>query len=371
MRIALDATRINIPDGGGTYTREVIKSLLGLGSDDTFHLLVPEVVEEFSLPNVNQILYPEVDGVRTRLRYAVGVSGILRRENIDVFHNLTNYGIYRSPCPVVTTVHDLLTFKFPHLRSSRLQWLLYKYYLPGLLRRADAVVAVSDNTKRDLADLYGIATNVEVVYEGFDEDTFRPQPANDADILAKFGIEPGYLLFVGYLTPKKNVEVILHSLAILRDEYRLQPKLVLVGETGHGAEKISRLVAELNLQPQLVKTGFVAVQELAAIYRQAGLFLFPSYYEGFGLPVLEAMASGCPVLVADAGSLPELVTSPDRRCEPSDLQGWVDRVRAILSDQRLRENSRAWSIERSKAFSWSTCALQIRSIYDRLVGTSS
>ncbi|MBW2255972.1 MAG: glycosyltransferase family 4 protein [Deltaproteobacteria bacterium] len=368
MRIALDATRINIPDGGGRYTNEVVRALCRAFPDHEFLAIGPKPLQTHVYPNLTRIPYPEVDGLPRRLRYALGIGRLLRRHRADLFHNLTNYGIYRAPCPMVTTVHDLLTLKFPHLRSNKAQGWLYRYLLPSLLRRADALVAVSETTRRDLASLYDIQHDVRVTYNGYDDSLFHQDGSCDAAILRRYALQPGYLLFVGYMTPKKNILLILSALRKLKADRGCSPTLALVGKRGHGADEIFRRARDWSLGSQVVELGYVPDEDLGALYRAAAVFLFPSIYEGFGLPVLEAMACGTAILAADSGSLPEVVGTDEYLHPPDDPGIWADKLAKMLDNGDYRARAQAWGVRRAETFSWETCARELMGVYREVLG---
>ena len=366
MRIALDTTRINIPDGGGRYTNEILKYLCKLHPNDSFFAIGPKPGYEHKYNNLKLIQYRTVDGIPSRLAYTIGISKILKRYKIDVFHNITNYGIYNSSCPTVTTVHDLLTYKFPNLRSKRIQWYLYKFYLPYLLKKSTKIIAVSNNTKNDLKELYGI-NNVDVIYEGFDEKIFNENVDNDENILAKYRIKSDYLLFVGYLTPKKNMDTILKSLDYMRRELNFTIHFVIVGQRGPGAEDIFSLIDTMKFNNQISELGFVSDDELGAIYRNAKVFVFPSIYEGFGLPVLESMACSTPVIASNAGSLPEIVGNDEFLCPPNSVETWAYKIYKLFNDKSYYKSASNFCINRSKEFSWVKCAKDIMKIYKEIL----
>ena len=192
MNIGLDTTLINAPHGGGRYTIEMVRNLCRVFPDQRFVSFGPPSVQPLYYPNLTQINYREAKNLYSRLAYAVQMHTLLKRHDIDVFHNLTNYGIYNSPCPVVTTVLDLLTLKFPKLRGSYFQGLLYRYYLPSLIKKAHHVISISKNTQRDLELCYGIRKNVTTIYLGYDRSIFHTKhDQHTSRILAKSGITPG------------------------------------------------------------------------------------------------------------------------------------------------------------------------------------
>ncbi|MDH4321086.1 MAG: glycosyltransferase family 4 protein [Desulfobulbaceae bacterium] len=369
MKIGLDASRFLLPTGEGTYTREVVRHLIRLFPDDHFLVVIPKFEPEFDAPNVEQYIRPAVDGITARLRYGFEIGRIASSHHLDVFHCLTNYAAFNVPCPVVCNVMDLATLKYPQLRPSRLQWLIYRFVFPFLLKCSRFLVAISKSTGRDLYNYYGFADSVRVVYCGVDHETFNLSASLDRKLLARFRLPPNYLMFVGYLSPKKNLEVVLRAMAKLRAE-DLPTTLVVVGKRGYGSEFFFELVEELGLEGQVIETGFVSQQELTLLYREAGLFVFPSIYEGFGLPVVEAMACGSPVLVSDVGPLPEIVEDASCLCAPDDVEGWATGIRRALTDPSYRERMQIYGFERAALFSWERAAQQLRTIYAEAVEDS-
>jgi glycosyltransferase involved in cell wall biosynthesis len=364
MKIGLDATRILFPTGEGTYTREVVRNLIRIYHDHhEFLLIVPRYLEEFNINNVRQIVYTEVDGFYRRLMYSLDIYKILNSENVDIYHNLANYGIYRAPCYQVTTVQDLLTLRFADLRSNHLQWWLYKYYLPRLLARSDRIIASSNSTQKDIDRYYGFRDNVHMIHLGFDPDIFNLDDLEDAAILDKYSISSNYIFFVGYITPKKNLKIILKSLSFIKTTSGKQFKFVIAGKRGYGSEELFQMITNLALDTQVIELGFVPDQDLAALYRQARLFVFPSIYEGFGLPVLEAMACGTPVLVSNVSSLPELVENDDYACSPHSVEQWSQKITALAGSDTAHQKARTWGLQRARKFSWEKCTREIMNVY--------
>ncbi len=367
MKIGLDATRIGQPTGEGTYTREVILSLLRAFPDDQFFVVIPSHNPMFDFPNVKQVVYRDVDGIAARLAYAFAIGRIVRRYQLDIFHNLTNYAAFGVSCPVVTNVMDLVTLKFPHSRGNSLQTWIYRYVFPRLLSLSSCLVAISENTRQDVADCYGLGERVRVIPCGIDHNVFNVTTPLDKQSLSRFRLPPNYLLFVGYLSPKKNVEIVLRAMHRLNTE-GFETHLVLVGKRGYGSETFFALAEKLGLTSRLIETGFVSADELTLLYRGAGLFVFPSLYEGFGLPVVEAMACGAPVLTSNTNALLELLDDPDCLCHPQDLDCWATRIRGALSDPAQREIEQRRGLARARDFSWDIGAQMLRIVYAELVG---
>jgi glycosyltransferase involved in cell wall biosynthesis len=370
MRIGLDATRVSLPTGEGIYTREVVKAMIRAFPEDEFVVVVPGWIEAFEGSNVTQVVYGEVDGLAARLRYAYRVGRMARSYRLDLFHNLTNYFLFNPGCPVVTTVHDLVTLRYPSVRSSRLHGWIYRHLLPRMLGRSGALAAISRATAADIQHFYGLGAMTRVVANGIDHGRFFCEPRLAAAVTERFALPEGYLLFVGYISPKKNLEVVLRALAALRDR-DVRPTLVLVGKRGYGSQEVFELVRQLDLEAQVVETGYVSDEELTALYQGAGLFLFPSVFEGFGLPVVEAMACGTPVLSSNAGPMPELMGDNGCLCDPYQVDCWVAGIEAALADPSIQAEARLGGPARAKAFSWANTVQGLHGIYEDLVNTHS
>jgi len=370
MRIGLETTWINVLDGGGRYTNDVVRNLCTFFPEHRFFAIGPEPRQAHDYPNLTHVPFPDTVGLAARFAFTLRTAPVLKKLSLDLYHILVNFGVYNAPCPVVATVHDLLTLKYPELRARRVHGWLYRYYVPSLVKRADVVVADSRSTEEDLRQLYGIQGRVETVPLGYNKVLFSPEEHDDQSVMNRYRLEPGYLLFVGNLIPKKNVEIIIRALGRVRNR-GLQPleslRLVLAGRRGHDSDRLFRLVDELSLHDNVVELGYVPDDDLGALYRQAFLFLFPSKYEGFGLPVIEAMACGTPVLVSNAGPLPELVDDGRFQCSPESAEDWAVKIVQFREDMDLYGEAKKWCLERARLFSWERCVEHYMRIYQSLV----
>ena len=366
LRIGLDTTRTNLSDGGGRYTNQMVSYLCTGFPQHDFFAFGPEPRKPHAYPNLTHVPYPEVDGLPARLHYLKNMGGLISQYAIDVFHNLCNFGFYRAPCPVVTTVFDLTTLKFPELRSNKLQGWLYKYFVPTLIQRATSIIAISQSTATDLHKYYGITRNVTVTPLGYDRRVFRTDSRGDREVLKRYNLSPGYLFWAGHIVPKKNVEILLQALALLRRTYGLQPQFVMAGKRDHGAKRVFEMVAALGLADQITETGYVPDNDLAALYRQARVFLFPSFYEGFGLPIVEAMACGTPALASNTSSLPEVIENERYMCSPDAAWQWAEKIYELFTDDTRHTQAREWGLSRAKQFSWEACAAATMKVYESI-----
>jgi glycosyltransferase involved in cell wall biosynthesis len=275
----------------------------------------------------------------------------------------------------VFTFHDAIYALFPkyHLPMNRIYLGLM---MPRFLRRANAIITISECSRRDAVRLYGIAADrFHVIYEGVDP-RFQPvgQPERLQEVRRRYGLPAEYLLAVGTIEPRKNLSVLLDAfLAVRARSGRQGLRLVIVGKKGWLFQEFFRRLAELGLDDgkQVVFPGYVANEDLPAVYGGAACFVFPSIYEGFGLPVLEAMASGAPVVCSNTSSLPEVAGDAALMVQPDDAGGFAGAVERILADDDLRGELRARGLRRAAEFTWERTARQTMDVYAGVLGAGA
>ena len=340
--------------GVGSYARGLLKGLIAEGFDSRLTLLLDAGFDEPSLPAGRY----KLAGSRRRYRgqfaayeEAVALRADLDRIKPDVYHAIDFRLPGRSPCPVVVTLHDLIPWAWggPRMLGERLR------FWPGkrLLKRADLVIAVSKATAADAERIAGVdARRVRVVPEAADE-MFEPKSGAQARVKELWGVEHGYLLFVGALDARKDPASLLRALAAAR-EVRPALQLVIAGERGRQAP---------SSMPGATMLGRVDDTQLADLYSAAGCFVFPSRYEGFGLPCLEAMACGCPVAAFRNSSLPEVVDDAGVLVDDGDAVA-LGRAAAEMSSEP--ERWRQAGLQRAKQFSWRKAARATIAAYESL-----
>jgi glycosyltransferase involved in cell wall biosynthesis len=269
--------------------------------------------------------------------------------------------------PTVLTVHDLIFRYHPAHHKPLNRWYL-NLTMPLYCRRASHIIAISEQTRRDLLAAYGLPpAKITVIYEAADP-RFRPQSAESvAAVRARYGLPNRYLLFVGTIEPRKNLTTLLEALNRIRDrEPRI--KLVIVGRKGWLYEGFFRRLRELSLEGEVIFTGFVPDEDLPAFYTAAALFVFPSLYEGFGLPPLEAMACGVPVVCSNTSSLPEIVGDAALTFDPLDAEEMAATIEEALRHEVLREEMREKGLRQAAKFSWEKTARETRRVYREVAG---
>jgi glycosyltransferase involved in cell wall biosynthesis len=284
----------------------------------------------------------------------------------ELFHATEHLLMPLRRVPTVLTVHDLIFRLFPQ-HHKRLNYWYLNATLPLYCQRAGAIIAVSEATKRDLVRLYGLPPErITVVHEAAAPHFAPPAPGHVEQVRARYHLPGRYLLRVGTLEPRKNLERLLD---VLQDLRRSDPamRLVIVGSKGWLYEGFFRRLEELALGDAVQLTGYVPDEDLPALYGGATLLVEPSHYEGFGLPLLEAMACGTPVVCSNTSSLPEVGGDAARTFDPADVDAMAEGIRAVWRDAALREAMRQTGLARAAQFSWERAARETMAVYTSLL----
>jgi glycosyltransferase involved in cell wall biosynthesis len=340
--------------GGARYTVELARELARMPGVDLrlLTLYSPEEVaarvRAQNYPAAECLPVPLSRKAQYLLWHFAGLSGSLAKatQNADILHTPILIVPPKKRAPLVVTVFDLTFVSFPqhHLRSTRV---LLGSGLRRAVQTADLFLAISENTKRDLVRLTGVAPERVCVTPLAADPLFRP--SCDTGVPARLGIDRPYALYVGTLEPRKNVTALLQAFAQLEDKETL---LVLAGAKGWMYEQIFSLVTQLGLESRVKMLGYVENDDLPALYTEAQVFVYPSLFEGFGLPVLEAMQCGTPVITTNVSSLPEVAGEAAILVSPDDTAGLTAALRRVLSEPNLREEMRGQSLARAALFSW-------------------
>lgn len=286
----------------------------------------------------------------------------------DLVHALAFAGPLISPRPQVVTVYDLSFVHYPALLPAARRAYL-RLATRWTCRRARRVIAISDSTARDLTATFGIpADRIDVAVPGVSA-VFRPLPPEEVAAFRRAkGLPERFLLFVGTLEPRKNLPVLLRAYAALPEAERAQVPLILGGGRGWMYDEIFQTIEAHGLVGAVHLPGYLAAEELPLWYNAAEAFVYPSVFEGFGLPVVEALACGTPVLVSDVSSLPEAAGDTGYRLPPDDVAAWTDALAHVLRDASWRESAAQKGVAHAARFTWAHTAAQTVASYHRALG---
>lgn len=267
------------------------------------------------------------------------------------------------PGTVVVTAHDLIArlATWPINLPSRLY---FSYLMPLTYQKAARIIAISKNTAHDLERLLGISPRKIRIVPHAPSPQFRPLPARATRrILARHKISPPYILHVGTIEPRKNLVFLVRLYAAFAKGQKRPPPLVIAGKRGWGYEPLFTEIAKQGIEGRVRFLGYVPFDDLPALYSAASVFVFPSLYEGFGLPPLEAMACGTPVIAANTSSLPEVVSEAGILLPKDDEAAWIAALEAILSRPRLASRLRARGLQQASRFTWERTARETVAVY--------
>ena len=373
--IAIDYTPALEQGGGiGRYTRELVSALAQIDNRSDYRLFAAGQRRDRlpGLPGKNFTWRPSSISVEwyARLWHRARLPIPVERwvGNVNLYH-ATDFTLppTRKHTRTILTVHDLSFVRAPETAVAGLRAFLNKV-VPRSINRADHVLADSEATRNDIIELYGAPPEkISVLYSGVDS---RFAPVTDRTVLdamrARNGIgERPYILSVGTVQPRKNYVRLVETLAAL-DHPDID--LVIAGGKGWLNDPLYQRISELGLEERVRLIGFAADDDLPALYSGAEAFVYPSLYEGFGLPPLEAMACGTPVVASNVSSVPEVVGEAGLLVDPMSVEAICEAVERVLDDQSLRESLREKGIEQAGLFTWKKAAEQLRSIYDWLLG---
>ena len=368
MRVGFDARWYN-DSGVGTYVAELLKALVPL-QGNAFELVIYENAKN-PVPGLpaNALERIKVRSARYSPFSQFELRQRGRKDRLDLFHSPFYPIPLRLCCPVVVTIHDLIPFLFP--AGNRLKNFAVKYGYRRAAAQSRAIIAVSAKTAADLQTILQVPTEkITVVQNAASSLHFHPNGSatEELETTKRFGIKSPYVLAASAWNWKtKNLATALHALALAQEESAIEFQTVIYGpqegiQAAGGTEKWRKL--------NLVQTGHLPAADLAALFRHAQLFLFPSFYEGFGLPILEAMACGCPVITSNAGSLPEVAAGAARIFDPSDAPGMARAATSLLLNPIESAQWREQGLRRAADFSWSRSAQQTLSVYHRTLAKS-
>jgi glycosyltransferase involved in cell wall biosynthesis len=366
-KVAVDLRAlVPAPTGIGVYTRSLLLALAarnGMRYVGMAHRL-PREAEELEAAGIGIERHEAPLGV---LWQQLRLPRRLQRGDVDLLWSPLITLPLRCPVPAVATVHDLTALLFPETHTLKVRWSLLPFLRPSF-ERARRLVTVSAATARDLAFHFPqCAAKVRVVYPGIDPE-FRPgAPQEIAATRRELAAPEGYLLYAGTLEPRKNVGALIDAWELLRADDPQTPPLVLAGPYGWGSERLGRRMADLEAAG-LRSLGRVERCRLVRLFQAARVFVYPSLYEGFGLPAAEALACGVPVVVTNTSSLPEVVGDAGLLADPGDTAALAARIRALLTNPARAADLAARGVARAARFRWDRAAREMEEVFAEALG---
>jgi glycosyltransferase involved in cell wall biosynthesis len=365
VKVLLDARAVTSPlHGIARYGWNLLRMYAALGPPHDFHVILrpgglPETWEapaNFRVEQVDVAPYGVAEQVR--------MPRLLARARCDLLHTLTYTAPLRAPHPLILSLFDLIHLRYPR-EYTLLHPLYYRAVVRPLVRRARAVVTFSEASRRDISEKLGAdPRKIRVIPLAADPRFRPPPPAALSRLETADDLEPGYLLHLSNYRGHKNAEGVVRAYARLRARAGVKVPLVLAGRP---PTRFRRWLAEEGLGEGIRLLGDIPEGDLPALYGGASVFVFPSRCEGFGLPPLEAMACGTPVVVSNASSLPEVVGEAALRVDPEDAAGIAAAIERLLSSRALREEMAGRGLERAGVFSWERVAEETLALYESAV----
>ena len=377
MKIGLSTSVIQRGKSGvGQYVLSLVRGLLDEARRHEFTLFVLEedmplfsfAGNAMKIVSVSERHRPAVKDI---LWHQLELPSLAKRLGLDVLH-VPSYRrlLWRRPCAQVATIHDLAPFRVPKKYDFR-RMLYGKLVVPRLARRQDAIITVSKNTADDIERYFGSASQATtVIHNGIDHSRFHPGSKSEARraVALKHGIDQPFFLYVARIEhPAKNHVRLLEAFDLYKQNTRSPWKLVLGGSDWHGAEIVHQRVTQSPFARDVHSLGFVPDAELPRLYQAAEIFVYPSLFEGFGLPPVEAMACACPVLSSSCGALAEVLGDAAEIIDPNDSSDLARKMELLASDGEKRLSLQARGLRQAALFDWDRTAAATLEVYESAV----
>ena len=364
MRVAIDARKLH-DFGIGTYIRNLLRHLARIDRDSEYVLLCQEgdVHAASQLgPNFRAVLEPSPN---YSFREQIHVPWVLHRERPDVFHAPHYVLPPATRCRSVVTIHDCIHLMFPQYLRNRAAYVYARASMWSAARQAQRILTVSEASKRDIIHFFNVPPEKVVVVYNAIEERFAQTPSGDAieRVRERYQLNHPFVLYVGNIKPHKNLVRLIEAFAELRRRGFDELKLLIIGDEISKLPALRRAVHSHKLHKHVRFLGYLEDETLASLYRLASVFVFPSLYEGFGLPPLEAMASGTPVVTSNVSSMPEVTGDAAVLVDPYDVHSIVEGIERVLRGPELSAELRRKGFARAREFSWERSVERTRQVY--------
>ncbi len=373
MRIAINSQLLFFEKsfrnaGVSRYIYNLIRELAKIDTQNDYFIFVNKTFQPFVNKNNFHFIKSNVNTTKPMIRVfweQLVLPFLLLKYKIDVFHAAVNILPIFCPVKSVVTVHDLITIECADSRYAKKN--VYHNFLSKATKKANKVIAVSSWVKKGMHDYFGVPENkIRVIHEGAAANFRILDKKTVKAFQKKRELNFPFILFVGTLEPRKNIGSLIEAYVLLKKNRKISQKLVIVGGKGWLYDEVFSTIKKHGLENEVVFTGSVDHSELPLYYNAADLFVFPSLHEGFGLPPLEAMQCGCPVIVSNCSSLPEVVGDAAIKINPENVDELADAMKRVMQSSKLRKELAKKGLAQAGKFSWEKAARETLAVYREL-----
>jgi len=375
MRIAIDIRRM-YEFGLATYIRNVVRTLGRIDNTNEYYLVGAAARFEQLGDLPENFHFLPLQNTETTFANYLEMHKVINAHEVDLIH--VPHTFWRpliTRAPYVITVHDLLDYMYRARTNNGMRRTMHQYFTRQVMHHAARIIAVSNFTKRDVARFFDVEPDkIDVIYNALDENFLRGHstPAEQAMIRGRYQVDSPFLLYAGRISPHKNVARIIEAFSALKGELAKEGafpdlKLLVIGDEVSKNPDIRRAVIRSGVQHDVRFLGYVSIDVLRIFFDMAKVFVFPSLYEGFGLPPLEAMAHGTPVVASNSSALPEVVGNAALMVNPENVFEISRALLRVLTDQSLRERMKAAGLEQAQRFSWDVSVRRMLELYEQVV----
>ena len=363
MDIAVEARYlVGNRTGVGRYLLNLLRFLPELSEEHEYFLYSNRFTEKPI--EHDKINYVELEGHRLLWKHI-----LLPIEQVKRKFDLVFIPSYSAPLfsfgKTVVTIHDLIATRHPEWTTKN-QSFRFATVVKYAARKANYIIAVSEASRKDILELTGVAQDkVVVVYSGVDEHFQKLPSEHLIDFTKKYNLQQPFILYVGSIHPRRNIQKLIEAFVHLKKEKQIKHKLILIGLVLQQASQLTKWINDSNIAEDILSVGFVSDEDLVKFYNMADLFIYPSLYEGFGFPVLEAMACGTPVITSNVSSLPEVAGNAAILIDPLNVMEMADSIYRLISNSALRQEFVERGFERCKQFSWRQAAEETLNLFEK------
>lgn len=372
MKIGIDgrAAKWYRGTGIGTYTYQLISSLSKVDKKNDYLLFMPESCNSDIRLDKNFQVRSITENNQSSFWDEVNIPNILKDKDIELYHVPQNgVGLPEAKdCPFIITLHDVIPYKMPETVGEN-YLRIFSEEMPKIVSRCDGIITVSNFSKDDIAEAFNFPKEKIFVTYLAAEDIYRPLDKAECSQLIKshYSIEGDYILYIGGFSPRKNITGLIEAFSKLKEVYKKDLKLVIAGKKGKSYSIYKQRAEDLNIADSVIFPGFIPLEHLPELYNAAKLFVYPSFYEGFGLPPIEAMACGVPVIASNVTSVPEIIKDCALFIDPHNVDNICEAMYSALLDCDLRQRLILSGLTRSSELTWSNTAANTLIAYSKTI----